>query len=320
MVKLVGTPIGNLEDITFRAKRELEEAEIVLAEDTRIARKLFQLLQIPTTGKKFISCHAHNIWSTLNKLGADLLKEKRVVFVSDAGMPGISDPGAEIVRFCRREGVLYEVVPGVSAVTTAFSASGFEGGFRFEGFLPPKGQKREERLKELLKEPVPVVLYEAPHRLNRLLEELGRLASGRPLFLAKELTKKFESYIFGRAGEIEIENPKGEWVVIIGPSSPNFPIGEFLKGRESIHSGNSGMDQADSNQIGRAPSTTNQSTVDQSEVEKISSTKTALPEKIELELEQFLALPIPPKQKAKLLSSLTGLPVKQVYKLISQYE
>lgn|GEM_PF-331677 len=333
MVKLIGTPIGNLSDITFRAKRELEEAEVILAEDTRVAQRLLQLLQIPTNSKKIYNCNRFVVFKTLQKLGVRFLNSHRVVFISDAGMPGISDPGAEIVQFCRRNQVDYEVVPGVSAVVTAFSASGFEGGFWFVGFLPSKGIERQRKLEEVLNSSTPVVLFEAPHRLEKLLFQLAQLEPERELFLGKELTKKFETYLFGKAEEL---------VEVVGKSGKEKNgIGKIKSFSKSIKKENSklGNGQDGENRNGKTEEDGNGKesgkgdgsfiTLKGEWVVVISGKSRRGKGKDKFQREKggeglFLTyreielLPLPPRVKAKLLSKISGISPKEIYqKLIS---
>ncbi|WP_300364982.1 16S rRNA (cytidine(1402)-2'-O)-methyltransferase [Hydrogenimonas sp.] len=223
MLTLLPTPIGNIEDISFRALRVLEEAEILLCEDTRIAKKLLHLL-VERHGlrhhiRTFISLHSHNESETLQSFDPSFF-DRNVVYMSDAGMPCISDPGALLVAYCQEHGIDYTVLPGPSAFSTAYAASGFlSPHFIFYGFLPHKGKAREYALQALLHERFPVILYEAPHRLQRLLDELERTVPDRPLFAAKEITKKHERFFKGTAAMLksEITGPllKGEWVVIL---------------------------------------------------------------------------------------------------------
>ncbi|WP_457595923.1 16S rRNA (cytidine(1402)-2'-O)-methyltransferase [Hydrogenimonas sp.] len=235
MLTLLPTPIGNVEDITLRALRVLERAEVVLCEDTRVARKLLGLLWerhgLQNRAHTFISLHSHNETETLASLDPALF-EKEVVYMSDAGMPGISDPGAALVRWCRDHGVPYTVLPGPSALVTAYAASGFASTrFLFFGFLPHKGEARREALAEALAQPWPTVLYEAPHRLGKLLDALAEAAPDRRLFLAKELTKRHERYFEGTAPELREavtgSLEKGEWVVVIDADGDARPQGGF---------------------------------------------------------------------------------------------
>ena len=225
MLTLLPTPIGNIEDITLRALRVLERAEIFLCEDTRVAKKLLQLLSerhgLAIRTPRFIALHSHNEKRFLEALDPSFF-DREVVYMSDAGMPGISDPGAMLVRYCQQNGLDYTVLPGPTAFATAYAASGFlSPRFLFYGFLPHKGLDREKALTEVLASSYPVILYESPHRLEKLLDALVQKAPERTLFLAKELSKRHERYFFGRAETIARQITgtllKGEWVVVIAP-------------------------------------------------------------------------------------------------------
>ncbi len=222
MLTLVPTPIGNIGDISLRAMEALSHADILLCEDTRITKKLLHLLKerynLSLPQQQFISIHSHNEKKFIASLAADFF-DNNVVYVSDAGMPGISDPGQELVRYCIEHGIEYDVLPGANAVLTAFAASGFvETQMLFAGFLPHKGNDRSDALNKALHNGYTTVLYESPHRLGKLLDELEKEAPQRQLFFAKELTKKFQRYLHGTAAEIKsILNGdfRGEWVVVI---------------------------------------------------------------------------------------------------------
>jgi len=224
LLTFVPTPIGNLEDISFRALEALKRADVILAEDTRVIKKLLSLLSqkygIDFGQKRIFSFHEHNQEEFLQKIDPSIFEDK-VVYVSDAGMPGISDPGAALVRYVKEHGIDYTVLPGPSAFSVAWVASGYEGPFCFYGFLPHK-KGRKELLQRILQSSNHSILYEAPHRLLKLLEEIVALDPERQLFLAKELTKKFESYYEGSSKELldrlKKEQIKGEWVVIITPA------------------------------------------------------------------------------------------------------
>jgi 16S rRNA (cytidine1402-2'-O)-methyltransferase len=223
LLTLVPTPIGNIGDITLRAMQALGEADTLLCEDTRVTKKLLQILKerynlTCKENQEFISLHSHNEHHFVQKLSPDFF-EKNVVYASDAGMPGISDPGQLLVEYCIKNGVAYDVLPGANAVLTAYAASGFvETSFLFFGFLPHKGGDRDKALHKALYNGYTTILYESPHRLDKLLEELIKEAPMRKLFVAKELTKKFQRYLHGTAEEILNTldgNYKGEWVVVI---------------------------------------------------------------------------------------------------------
>jgi len=220
---LVPTPIGNIGDVSLRAMTALSEADILLCEDTRVTKKLINILKIrynliPKENQEFISLHSHNEKDFVEKLEPSFF-EQNVVYVSDAGMPGISDPGQGLVRYCRDNGVAYDIFPGANALLTAFVASGFiETQMLFLGFLDHKGDSRSAGLQKALHSGYTTILYESPHRLDKLLFEIDKEEPKRELFLAKELTKKFQNYFHGTASQILNTlngNFKGEWVVVI---------------------------------------------------------------------------------------------------------
>ncbi len=227
MLTFIPTPIGNPQDITIRALRAFEKATLFLCEDTRETKRLLRILEArfefvyPRDDVDFLSFHEHNGTERLQEIASRLPKEE-VVYVSDAGMPIISDPGQVLVAYCQDEKIAYDVLPGGTAVATAYAASGFEeGSFTFCAFLPSKASERITALIELMNSQTNTVLYEAPHRIEKLIAEIVHIDATREVFFAKELTKKFQKYYRGLASEIlkEFEsaviNPKGEWVVVI---------------------------------------------------------------------------------------------------------
>jgi 16S rRNA (cytidine1402-2'-O)-methyltransferase len=214
LVYFIPTPIGNLDDITKRALLALENVEIIFCEDTRVTKKLLNLLNIPLN-KQFISMHSHNELKVLSNIDTNLLKTKECGYVSDAGMPGISDPGSKLIQFCLENEIPYTVLPGPSAFVTAYVASGFEGEFCFYMFLPHKGKERIDKLKEIMNSGKISVLYESPHRIEKLIKEIQEIDPARELFLAKEISKIHEKYIKAKAKDIVLQNSKGEWVVVI---------------------------------------------------------------------------------------------------------
>jgi 16S rRNA (cytidine1402-2'-O)-methyltransferase len=224
MITFIPTPIGNPQDITLRAMHAFEEAEIFLCEDTRETKKLLRLLaerfDMRLSQADFYSFHEHNGAERIAELGS-VLDKKQIVYVSDAGTPAISDPGQLLVAYAQKEGIAYDVLPGASAVTTAYAASGFESGdFLFFGFLPHKGKARQAKLDEVLECGYDAILYEAPHRLDKLLNALVEADPNREVFAAKELTKRYQKYYRGTAvsvrEQITSETIRGEWVVVIG--------------------------------------------------------------------------------------------------------
>ncbi len=226
MLSLVPTPIGNIGDISLRAIEALSEADTLLCEDTRVTKKLIHILKerYNTSFKEnqeFISLHSHNEQSFVEKLDPSFF-EQNVVYASDAGMPGVSDPGGALVVYCIAHNLQYDVLPGANAVLTAFVASGFcETQMLFFGFLDHKGNSRLAGLQKALFNGFTTVLYESPHRLEKLLLEIAQEAPQRELFLAKELSKKYQHYFRGTAKELLEEigsNIRGEWVVVIRKS------------------------------------------------------------------------------------------------------
>jgi len=213
LLYFVPTPIGNLLDISDRAKKALSEADVVFCEDTRVTKKLLSLLNIPLN-KTFYSMHSHNEEAVLRNLDISIF-DKNVVYVSDAGMPGLSDPGSKLVQFAIAHNIKYDVLPGANAMLVALVASGFEGEFCFVGFLPHKTKARQEKLKEIINTPKIVILYEAPHRIEKLLSQLQALIPQREVFFAKELTKLHQTFIKAKAKDVVLGNTKGEWVVVI---------------------------------------------------------------------------------------------------------
>ncbi len=223
MLRFVPTPIGNIADITPRALEALERADIFLCEDTRVTKQLLHILeerynlQTKET-KRFYPLHSHNEEAFLAKLHKEFF-DNEVVYLSDAGMPAISDPGAALVAYAQKNGIEYEVLPGANALLTAYAASGFTSNrFLFFGFLPHKGKERESALEEALYSGYVTILYEAPHRLLKLLEALAKREPQREIFLAKELTKKYQKFYKAKAKDLPPlvgTNIKGEWVVVI---------------------------------------------------------------------------------------------------------
>lgn len=225
MLSLVPTPIGNIADISYRSLEVLSAAQILLCEDTRVTKKLLHFLRerynITTEEPKFISLHSHNEAEFIMSLSPDFF-DQNVVYVSDAGMPGFSDPGQMLVRYCIDNNVEYDVLPGANAALTAFVASGFiETKMLFFGFLPHKGNDRASAFQEALFNGYTTVLYESPKRLNKLLSEIAVAAPERRVFLAKEITKRYQHFYRGTASELaaKMENEiRGEWVVVIEAS------------------------------------------------------------------------------------------------------
>ncbi len=215
---VVGTPIGNLDDITLRAIKTLKEVNVIACEDTRHTQNLLTHLEI--TGKRLIACHAHN--EVVSGRGIVNLLEQGldVAYVSDAGTPGVSDPGSRLVNVVRNAGFNVVPIPGASACVTLLSASGFAGKtFTFEGFLSPKSGRRKARLKELLERNEAFIVYESPFRITKLLDEMCTLCPDRTIVLGRELTKTFEQIICGTPFEVKenLKVVKGEFALCILP-------------------------------------------------------------------------------------------------------
>ncbi|HKW44745.1 MAG TPA: 16S rRNA (cytidine(1402)-2'-O)-methyltransferase [Candidatus Eremiobacteraceae bacterium] len=213
---LCATPLGNLEDVTLRVLRVLRECDVVFAEDTRVSSGLLRAYDID---KPLRSFHERVEERRLAELRALLSDGKTVAAVSDAGMPGISDPGVELVRAARSVGATVEALPGPSALLGAVVLSGFDcSRFRFDGFVPRKAGAREKYLLAISSEPACTVVYEAPSRVRALIDDIDRLLTTRRVFVLREYTKKFEQQALGTASEIraQIEWPaRGEFVLAI---------------------------------------------------------------------------------------------------------
>lgn len=212
---IVATPIGNLDDITLRAIKTLKEVDIIAAEDTRHTLKLLNHLEI---SKPLISYHRHNEEVKTEELIDKLLEGKNIALVSDAGTPAISDPGAEAVKVAISNNIEVIPIPGACAAITALVASGMDTKeFTFIGFLPQNKKNRKEKLDQIQKEERTIILYEAPHKILKTLEDLKEILEQRKVVIARELTKIHEEYKTGTIEELqkEITNPKGEYVIII---------------------------------------------------------------------------------------------------------
>lgn len=214
---LCGTPIGNLEDLTLRVIRILGEVDLIAAEDTRQSMKLLNHLNIK---KPLTSYHEHNRFEKGPELVEKMKEGINIALVTDAGMPGVSDPGEDLVRLCIEEGIAVEAVPGVTASITALVLAGFSTGkFVFEGFLPRDGKERRESIEYLKKETRTVILYESPHRIRNTLKDLYEGIGNRRIAICRELTKKFEQVIRIGLEEASVlydnEGPRGEYVIIV---------------------------------------------------------------------------------------------------------
>jgi len=216
---LCATPIGNLEDITLRVLRLLRESDLIAAEDTRHTRKLLNHFKISTP---LTSYHEHNSRAKGSHLLDVLRSGKNVALVTDAGMPAVSDPGADIVQLCRAHGVSVTCAPGASAHSAALAVSGLGGGgFIFEGFFPREVKERRECLAALADEYRATIFYEAPHRMRDTMRDLtAHLPPDRTVAIASELTKLYEKCLVGPlceiAGQVEHSELRGEFVIVVG--------------------------------------------------------------------------------------------------------
>lgn len=214
---VVATPIGNLEDITLRALRILREVDLIAAEDTRRTAKLLAHYEIR---KPLVSLHEHNEWKEADRLVEQLRAGRQIALVSDAGTPGIADPGMVLVNRCREAGLPVSPIPGPSAITAALSISGQPAGtFVFAGFPPRSGRDREAWFEAISQEPRTVVFYEAPHRIDRTLSEGQHYWLNRIIIYNRELTKLHEQSVVwpNNATEEPTVATLGEFVVLVGP-------------------------------------------------------------------------------------------------------
>ncbi|WP_158654747.1 MULTISPECIES: 16S rRNA (cytidine(1402)-2'-O)-methyltransferase [unclassified Helicobacter] len=241
MITLLPTPIGNLKDISFRTLEALAKSEVVLCEDTRVTKKLLTLLQrdsIITQNfpkifeeKVFFSFHSHNQEEFLRKQDKSFFA-RDVVFLSDAGMPCISDPGALLVKYAQENNIAYDVLPGSNACLLAYCMSGnIDDGFIFGGFLPHKQQDRRKCLQDFfysqsfLQKKLSIIFYESPHRILEALKDIVFVDSQCEVFAIKEMSKKNQKFFYSTAIEVleklQTENLKGEWVLILKSKRQN---------------------------------------------------------------------------------------------------
>ncbi|HIK35424.1 MAG TPA: 16S rRNA (cytidine(1402)-2'-O)-methyltransferase [Thermosynechococcus sp. M98_K2018_005] len=222
---VVGTPIGNLEDMSPRALRILKAVDLIAAEDTRHTGRLLQHFGITTAQ---ISLHEHNTQQRVPQLLQRLEAGQQIALVSDAGLPGVSDPGYELITACIAAAIPVTPIPGANAALTALMAAGLPmNRFCFEGFLPTKGRDRQQRLAALQQEMRTILLYEAPHRLVQTVTELCQiLGSDRPLVLARELTKRHEEFWRGTLGTactyLQEYPPRGEYTLVLAGAPEHF--------------------------------------------------------------------------------------------------
>jgi 16S rRNA (cytidine1402-2'-O)-methyltransferase len=244
---VVATPIGNLEDITYRAVRVLGEVDLIACEDTRQTRKLLEHYGIE---KPTISYHEHNEVERSAELTSRLLAGTSIALVTDAGMPLVSDPGYRLVHAAVECGVPVQPIPGASALLTALAGSGLAtDSFHFGGFLPSKPGQRAKLLESLAEEHSTLIFYEAPHRILEALEAIEAVLGARPVVVARELTKLHEEFLRGTAAEIHAalsrrDSVKGEMTLLIGkataPAPDDTPLDEAVEAL--IHGGTPRMD------------------------------------------------------------------------------
>lgn len=221
---IVGTPIGNLDDITPRAVQSLREADVIYCEDTRRTRRLLSAVGVPAP--TLVRLDQHNEATLAPHIADTVETGTNAVLVTDAGMPTISDPGRIVVKEVAAKGLEIQGIPGPSAVSLALALSGFDASrYRFLGFPPRKGRARSDLMAEIAAEPGTVVVYESPNRVSRTLQDaVQSCGSARPVAVARELTKRHEEVWRGTLGDAVdwlasmSEEPRGEWVIVFGPA------------------------------------------------------------------------------------------------------
>ena len=218
---IVGTPIGNLKDVTERAKETLARVDYVACEDTRRTAILMNALGVK---KPLVSYYKQKEKEGAEKLVALLKEGKEVALVSDAGMPVISDPGATLVKRAREEGIEIQTVPGATAVTTAAALAGVENGFVFLGFLPEKTADKKRRIAPFVASPIPLVFYAGPHDVKDILSFLHKELGDRKVYLAKELTKLHENLIETTLAAGCPDEPRGEYVILVEGKEAQNPL------------------------------------------------------------------------------------------------
>lgn len=223
MIYILPTPIGNIDDISYRAVKILNSLQTIFCEDTRVTKRLISLINSKLNQNididKFISLHSHNAKHLLTNIDKSIF-EKDVAYISDAGMPCISDPGSFIVDYAIKNNLEYDVLPGANAALLALSASGFASKeFIFYGFLPHKSKNREVEIEKILTLPYTTIVYESPHRIEQFINELYTQEKTREIFCIKEATKLHQRMIRGDVSSIKDQfknvNLKGEWCVVI---------------------------------------------------------------------------------------------------------
>ena len=213
---IVATPIGNLDDITLRAKKILQNVEIIIAENTYNSKKLLKKIN---SYARIIQYNDHSKEKDIEYI-LDILSRKDIALITDAGTPGVCDPGALIVKISKKYNHKIIPIPGPSSIVAAFSVSGISSNeFQFIGFLPKKQKARQDKILEIKNSTIPTVMFESPHRFNQTIIDIKKIMPNREIFIAKEITKIFETLIHGNAEKIQSifskENIKGEFVIII---------------------------------------------------------------------------------------------------------
>lgn len=226
---VVGTPIGNMDDITFRQLKTLEEVDFIAAEDTRVTLKLLNRYEIK---KPLVSYHGHSTESCAANIIARIQSGENAAIVTDAGMPCISDPGEVLVRMCAEHGIDVKVVPGPSAVVSALAVSGLNTSrFAFEGFLSVNKKQRYDHLESIQNETRTLIFYEAPHKLMNTLQDFLKYFGNRKISLCRELTKIHEEVLRMTVSEAieyyQSRNPKGEYVLVVEGAKPVSLSDEF---------------------------------------------------------------------------------------------
>lgn len=240
MLYIISTPIGNLKDITLRALEVLESVDIIACEDTRHSLKLLNHYGIK---KPLISYHEHNERGRTEEIIRLLEEGKNVGLITDAGTPCISDPGSIVVQESRRRNLEISVIPGASALVAALSLAGIQGGFAFVGFLPDKNKSRQELLSKYENIDIPLVLYCSPHSINNDAKTLYDNLGNREVIVVKELTKMFESVTIIDLESFPLDNPRGEYVMIVQPSTATDPLNELSVKEHLIELINNGIDK-----------------------------------------------------------------------------
>ena len=231
---LISTPIGNLKDITIRAIEILNQSDFILCEDTRVSKNLLNKYEIKT---KLISNHKFNEKKNLSKVMEYLKSGKVVSLISDAGTPGVSDPGSILVNECVKNNIKIIPIPGPSAATSAISISGFSDQFIFYGFFPEKKQKLTLELKRLSKMNYSLVFFVSPRKINKIIPELKKNFGGRKIVLCREITKVFEEFIRTSVDQLELFNkePKGELTIVISEKINNKNTSQKLSESDMIN-------------------------------------------------------------------------------------